>query len=72
MNVRYRVELSQAERDELTTMLSKGACAARMGPNRRRRRLFVSTAAVTSLHPQARPSAAIPAWSGVRQSPAAS
>jgi transposase len=29
MNVRYRVELSQAERDELTTMLSKGKCAAR-------------------------------------------
>ncbi len=29
MNVRYRIELSQAERDELTTMLSKGACAAR-------------------------------------------
>jgi hypothetical protein len=24
MNVRYRVELSQAERDELTTLLSKG------------------------------------------------
>ena len=29
MNVRYRVELSQAERDELTVMLSKGKCAAR-------------------------------------------
>ncbi|MGQ0685495.1 helix-turn-helix domain-containing protein, partial [Bradyrhizobium sp.] len=29
MNVRYRVELSQAERDELTTMLSKGKCAVR-------------------------------------------
>ena len=29
MNVRYRVELSHAERDELTTMLSKGKCAAR-------------------------------------------
>ena len=29
MNVRYRVELSQAERDELTTMLSKGKRAAR-------------------------------------------
>ena len=29
MNVRYRVELSQAERDELTTMLSTGKCAAR-------------------------------------------
>jgi ABC-type dipeptide/oligopeptide/nickel transport system permease subunit len=29
MNVRYRVELSQAERDELTTMLGKGKCAAR-------------------------------------------
>ena len=29
MNVRYRVELSQAERDELTMMLSKGKCAAR-------------------------------------------
>ncbi|WP_229188448.1 IS630 family transposase [Bradyrhizobium oropedii] len=29
MNIRYRVELSQAERDELTTMLSKGKCAAR-------------------------------------------
>ena len=29
MNVRYRVELSQAERDELTTMLSGGKHAAR-------------------------------------------
>src|SRR5439155_16336710 len=29
MNVRYRVELSQAERDELTAMLSKGKRAAR-------------------------------------------
>jgi len=29
MNIRYVVELSQAERDELTTMLSKGKCAAR-------------------------------------------
>lgn len=29
MNVRYRVELSQAERDELTSMLSKGKQAAR-------------------------------------------
>ena len=29
MNLRYRVELSQAERDELTTMLGKGKCAAR-------------------------------------------
>ena len=29
MNIRYRVELSQAERDELTTMSSKGKCAAR-------------------------------------------
>jgi transposase len=29
MNVRYRVELSQAERDELTTLLSKGKRAAR-------------------------------------------
>ena len=29
MNIRYRVELSQAERDELTTMLSKGKCAPR-------------------------------------------
>ena len=29
MNVRYRVELNQAERDELTAMLSKGKCAAR-------------------------------------------
>jgi hypothetical protein len=25
MNVRYRVELSQAEQDELTTLLSKAA-----------------------------------------------
>src|ERR1700726_130205 len=29
MNVRYRVELSQAERDELSAMLSKGKRAAR-------------------------------------------
>src|SRR6202049_3844408 len=29
MNVRYRIELSQAERDELTTMLSRGRHAAR-------------------------------------------
>jgi len=29
VNIRYRVELSQAERDELTAMLSKGKCAAR-------------------------------------------
>ena len=29
MNVRYRVELSQAERSELTAMLSKGKRAAR-------------------------------------------
>lgn len=29
MNVRYRVELSQAERDELTAMLGGGKCAAR-------------------------------------------
>jgi transposase len=29
MNIRYRIELSQAERDDLTTMLSKGKCAAR-------------------------------------------
>jgi hypothetical protein len=29
MNIRYRVELSQAERDELTRMLSKGKSAAR-------------------------------------------
>src|SRR5712671_4128180 len=29
MNVRYRIELSQAERDELTTMLSRGKHAAR-------------------------------------------
>ena len=29
MNVRYRVELSQAERGELTAMLSKGKRAAR-------------------------------------------
>ncbi len=29
MNVRYRVELSHAERDKLTTMLSKGKSAAR-------------------------------------------
>ena len=29
MNVRYRVELSQAERDELTAMLSGGKRAAR-------------------------------------------
>ena len=29
MNVRYRVELSQAERCELTAMLSKGKRAAR-------------------------------------------
>ena len=29
MNVRYLVKLSQAERDELTTMLSKGKRAAR-------------------------------------------
>ena len=29
MNVRYRVELSQAERDQLTAMLSKGKRAAR-------------------------------------------
>jgi hypothetical protein len=29
MNVRYRVELNQAERDELTTLLSKGKHAAR-------------------------------------------
>src|SRR5258705_3019255 len=29
MNVLYHVELSQAERGELTTMLSKGKCAAR-------------------------------------------
>src|SRR6185437_13217366 len=29
MNVRYRVELSQVERCELTAMLSKGKCAAR-------------------------------------------
>src|SRR5215211_2202926 len=32
MNVRYRVELSQAERDELTAMLSAGKHAARRGP----------------------------------------
>src|SRR5215204_4001919 len=37
MNVRYRVELSQAERDELTAMLSAGKHAARklMKPSRR-------------------------------------
>ena len=29
MNVRYRIELSQAERDELTMMLSGGKHAAR-------------------------------------------
>jgi len=29
MNVRYRVELSHAERDELMTILSKGKSAAR-------------------------------------------
>ena len=29
MNVRYRVELSQAERDQLTTLLSGGKHAAR-------------------------------------------
>jgi hypothetical protein len=29
MNVRYRVELSQAERGELTAILSKGKRAAR-------------------------------------------
>jgi len=29
MNVRYRVELSQAERDEFTAMLSAGKHAAR-------------------------------------------
>ena len=29
MNVRYRVELSQAERDELAAMLSKGKRAVR-------------------------------------------
>lgn len=29
MNVRYRVELSQAERDELTEMLGSGKNAAR-------------------------------------------
>ncbi|HBF53131.1 MAG TPA: IS630 family transposase, partial [Afipia sp.] len=29
MNVRYRVELSQAERDELTAMLGSGKHAAR-------------------------------------------
>ena len=29
MNVRYLVELSQAERDELTTMVGRGKCAAR-------------------------------------------
>jgi hypothetical protein len=29
MNVRYRVELSQAERDELTAMLGGGKHAAR-------------------------------------------
>jgi hypothetical protein len=29
MNVRYRVELSQAERDELTAMLRKGKGAVR-------------------------------------------
>jgi hypothetical protein len=29
MNIRYGVELSQAEGDELTTMLSKGKCAVR-------------------------------------------
>ena len=29
MNIRYRIELSQAERDELTTMLTKGKCVAR-------------------------------------------
>jgi hypothetical protein len=29
MNIRYRVELSQAERGELTAMLSKGKRAAR-------------------------------------------
>ena len=29
MNVRYRVELSQAERIELTALLSGGKCAAR-------------------------------------------
>ena len=29
MNVRYRVELSQAERAELTTLLSRGKHAAR-------------------------------------------
>ncbi|MBB4383362.1 transposase [Bradyrhizobium sp. SBR1B] len=29
MNVRYRIELSQAEREELTAMLGSGKCAAR-------------------------------------------
>jgi hypothetical protein len=29
MNVRYRVELSQAEREQLTALLSGGKCAAR-------------------------------------------
>ena len=32
MNVRYRVELSQAERDELSTMLSGGKHAVRSEP----------------------------------------
>jgi len=29
MNLRYRVELSQPERDELSGLLSRGQCAAR-------------------------------------------
>jgi hypothetical protein len=36
MNVRYRVELSQAERGELTAMLSKGKRAARGEEDRER------------------------------------
>ena len=35
MNIRYRVELSQAERDELNTLLSGGRHAARKSNGRR-------------------------------------
>ena len=35
MNVRYRIELSQAERDELTAMLGGGKHAARSSKGRR-------------------------------------
>jgi hypothetical protein len=62
MNVRYRVELSQAERCELTAMLSKGKRAARK--LKRAQILLAADAAAATRRLRARWRWAVPSCTG--------